>query len=82
MLTGANMQNTDIKGDGPGKYDAVCTVARGMVNAKSCIVIIHEGIFGSGFSVQAEESVIDQLPEMLENMAKQIRATNAKTRAH
>lgn len=74
---------TDTKGAGPGKYDAVCTVARGMTDAKACIVIIHEGCMGSGFAVQTtDESIIEKLPEMLENMAKEIRQTNIKTRAH
>lgn len=74
------MQNidTNIKGAGPGKYDAVCTVARGMTNAKACIVIIQDGIYGSGFSVQAEEHILGQVPDMLEHMAKQIRETNVK----
>jgi len=74
---------TDIKGAGPGKYDAVCSVAREMASATAAIVIIHDGLFGSGFSVQTtDESIIEKLPEMLENMAEEIRQTNIKTRAH
>jgi hypothetical protein len=40
---------------GPGKYDAVCTVAREATKAEAAIVIIINGDKGSGFSVQGDE---------------------------
>lgn len=58
---------------GEGKYDAICTVARGMADADGAIVIIFGGSYGSGFSVQAPLEIQQNLPALLENMAGQIR---------
>lgn len=69
---------TDMTGIGPGKYDEVCTVARGMTKAKAVIVIVFDGINGSGFSVQAEDCMVTHLPELLERLATDIRAINQK----
>jgi hypothetical protein len=43
--------------------------------AKGCILIILDGEKGSGFSCQADPLTTLQLPEILEGMAKDIRAT-------
>lgn len=58
---------------GPGKYDYLCTFVRENAKAKGALVIILDGDKGSGFSCQADLAVALQLPEMLENIAKQIR---------
>ena len=62
---------------GPGKYDDLCTVVRTATGAPVVAVIIFGGTRGSGFSVQMEErhaGFIARLPDMLEEMAKQIRS--------
>lgn len=61
-----------MKGD-PGKYDAICTVARETAHAEGVIVVIIKGDHGSGFSVQGTLELNYQLPDILEFMAKQIR---------
>ena len=58
---------------GPGKYDDLCTHVREETQAHCAIVIVLGGTRGSGFSVQAELSAQLALPELLEDMAKQIR---------
>jgi hypothetical protein len=59
---------------GPGKYDELCTLVREQAKARAAIVIIIGGDKGSGFSVQAEDTQASAvLPDLLENMAKQIR---------
>lgn len=58
---------------GPGKYDDLCTLVRQKAKAKGALVIILDGEKGSGFSCQADLVVTLRLPEMLENIAKQIR---------
>ena len=58
---------------GEGKYDAICTVARGMAEADGAVVIIFNGMYGGGFSVQAPLEIQAKLPEILETMAAQIR---------
>ncbi len=73
------MSNKDNSGMGPGKYDAVCTVARGMSDAKAAIVIIFDGINGSGFSVQSEDCMVTKIPELLEKLATDIREINQKS---
>ena len=63
-----------MKTNGPGKYDAIATAAREVTNADAIVLIIANGIYGNGFSVQAmNPEFVEKLPDMLEAMAKQIR---------
>lgn len=59
---------------GPGKYDDLCTKVRDEANALGAIIIVINGEKGSGFSVQADLHTTLELPDLLENIAKQIRA--------
>lgn len=59
---------------GPGKYDDVCTEIRTKTNAQGVVVIILKGNKGDGFSMQADPVTTAALPEMLESIARQIRA--------
>jgi hypothetical protein len=58
---------------GPGKYDDLCTLVRTRTLARGAIVIVLDGVKGSGFSVQADEEITRHLPELLEEMIPQIR---------
>ena len=62
---------------GPGKYDDVCTMVTKKVGigeqGGGVVVIILGGNKGSGFSCQADLRTTLLLPDMLENIAKQIR---------
>lgn len=57
----------------PGKYDNLCTLVREKSKAKGAIVIIFDGTKGHGFSVQAPPIILNDLPEILEDIAKTIR---------
>ena len=59
---------------GPGKYDDLCTAARRAADADGAILMIIDGARGSGFSAQLDPRNLDTLPEMLEEMARRIRA--------
>ncbi|MGF6641804.1 hypothetical protein [Paraburkholderia sp. MM6662-R1] len=59
---------------GPGKYDEFCTDARVRTKAEGAILLILNGSRGSGFSVQADLMTQLRLAEILETMARQIRA--------
>lgn len=59
---------------GPGKYDDEATTARETANARGVALIVIQGKHGSGFSVQIDAGGLVLLPEMLEKMAKEIRA--------
>jgi hypothetical protein len=59
---------------GPGKYDAICTEVRERTKAQGAIVIIFHGEHGSGFEVQADLATQLALPDILEAMARQMRA--------
>ena len=69
---------------GPGKYDDVCTMVRqqvgigGDVLAGGVIVIVFGGNKGSGFSCQADPATTLALPDILERVARQIRATQLR----
>ncbi len=58
---------------GPGKYDELCTQARVKAKADGAVVIIINGERGSGFSVQGDLMLQASLPDVLENVAAQIR---------
>jgi hypothetical protein len=58
---------------GPGKYDDLCTLVREKAKADGAIVIIIRGEYGGGFSCQADLATTAALPDILENIAKQMR---------
>lgn len=58
---------------GPGKYDDICTNARLQAQAEGAVLIIASGKEGSGFSVQGPMRLHATLPDVLEQMAEQIR---------
>lgn len=58
---------------GPGKYDKLCTALRKQTRAKAAIIIIIDGQHGSGFSCQADLITTVELPELLEQIARDIR---------
>jgi hypothetical protein len=66
---------------GPGKYDDVCTMVTKQVGigekGGGVIVIVLGGNKGSGFSCQADLRTTLLLPDMLEDIAKQIRASGS-----
>lgn len=59
---------------GPGKYDHLATSVREAAQADGVIVIVFNGLFGTGFSVQGPMELTANLPDILEQMAHQIRA--------
>lgn len=60
--------------NGPGKYDNLCTDVRERSGAVGAVVVIVGGQHGHGFSVQAPPELLASLPQMLEMVAKQMRA--------
>lgn len=63
--------------EGPGKYDAVCTMARELTEAACAIVIVFGGRRGDGFSVQVDSRIARELgpkslARILRDMASQI----------
>lgn len=59
---------------GPGKYDNLATMVREATEAQGVVLIVVGGLAGNGFSCQADLATTARLPDMLEHMAKQIRA--------
>jgi len=64
---------------GPGKYDDACTLVRQHAgiddnSGGGVIVIVLGGKRGNGFSCQADAATTLRLPDLLEEMARQIRA--------
>jgi hypothetical protein len=60
---------------GPGKYDDLCTYVRERSGGEAAIVIVIGGSKGNGFSMQFNNlAAMLQLADMLQQMAKQIRA--------
>jgi methylmalonyl-CoA mutase cobalamin-binding subunit len=58
---------------GPGKYDDACTQVREQLQADGVMLVVFGGNKGSGFSVQGGLALIVTLPDMLEDMARQMR---------
>jgi hypothetical protein len=63
---------------GPGKYDHLCTLARERTGAAGVILLVMHGDQGSGFSCQADAATTMALPDILERIAADIRATIAE----
>jgi hypothetical protein len=63
---------------GPGKYDDLCTYVSEKVgitvSGGGVILIVLGGNKGNGFAVQADLQTTLAIPDMLENIAAQIRA--------
>lgn len=57
---------------GPGKYDVFCSQVRQDAYAEAVILIVMNGVLGSGFSVQAPQRMSEMIPQMLRNVAQQI----------
>jgi hypothetical protein len=61
---------------GPGKYDAICTLAREQAEAEAALLLILGGNKGSGFSVQVQVQanmvLLRALPALLRDVADQI----------
>ena len=65
-----------MNGNGPGKYDYLCTYVREMSRAQCALVIVINGDKGSGFSLQMVEDAMfdpDKVATLLENTARSIR---------
>lgn len=60
--------------NGPGKYDDLATLVRESTQASGVAVIVVGGTKGAGFAVQGVEHFIYKLPDVLEDMARSIRA--------
>jgi hypothetical protein len=58
---------------GPGKYDDACTQAREHTKATAVLLIVFEGKDGSGFSYQGDLLHLAAVPDILENVAAEIR---------
>ena len=61
---------------GPGKYDDLATIVReraGIGDQGGVIVIVMGGNKGNGFACQTDLVTMLRMPDMLENIARQIR---------
>lgn len=66
---------------GPGKYDDLATLVRVRSNASAVLVIVIGGDKGEGFSFQGDLMALHAVPDLLEVVARSIRASeggNAK----
>jgi hypothetical protein len=59
--------------DGPGKYDFFCTMVRQRTRARGVILIVLDGHLGNGMSAQIDGAIVDQVPALLEQVARDIR---------
>jgi hypothetical protein len=65
---------------GPGKYDDLATLVReraGITEDGGVIVIVLGGNRGNGFACQADLRTTLLLPDLLEDMARQIRESGS-----
>lgn len=56
---------------GPGKYDAICTKVREETGGSVLLIVIN-GIYGGGFSVQATPDVVARVCDILRKTADDI----------
>lgn len=61
---------------GPGVYDPACTILRKETMAESVVMIVVNGVLGSGFSVQStDQEFAKKIPRLLRSVADEIEAT-------
>ena len=60
---------------GPGVYDVECTQIRTSTGARAVLLIVLGGQRGDGFSCQADLVTTVMLPDILERVAREIRAS-------
>lgn len=66
---------------GPSKYDDLCTAVREKVNAEGAVIIVIRGSRGSGFACQVTLPTMEVLPDLLETIARDMRADFEKAKA-
>ena len=64
---------------GPGKYDDLCTHVREQAGVSeqeggAVVLVVVGGEHGNGFCCQCDMETMSRLPDMLESVAKQMRA--------
>ena len=64
----------------PGRYDDLATYCREQAKAIGVIVMVFDGEKGSGFSVQIPEGLMPVIPDVLDEIASQIRKDQEGTR--
>jgi hypothetical protein len=57
---------------GLGKYDSLCTVARESTMAEGVLLIVINGVYGSGFSAQVTPEILANVSEFLRRTADDI----------
>lgn len=57
---------------GPGKYDDLATAARSAAHAEGVVLIVFNGLLGTGFTTQAPLDVQLRLPAVLRAVADSI----------
>lgn len=57
---------------GPGKYDKALKIALRLCVAHQGILIVLDGAKGAGFSAHLEGGVVEQIPEMLRQVARSL----------
>ena len=60
---------------GPGVYDQECTLVREKTEARGVLLIVLGGDRGDGFSCQADLFTTLALPDILERVAREMRAS-------
>lgn len=64
---------------GPGKYDDLCTEAREKAKASTLILIVKDGIYGNGFSIQISNlNDLFALPLVLRQLADEVEHDNKR----
>jgi hypothetical protein len=63
---------------GPGKYHDEAQALRRQVQAESLVVIVTNGVKGSGFEIQADFDFLVVLPDVLRHVAREIEQSLAR----
>jgi hypothetical protein len=69
-------RNQPVVEAGPGKYDDEATLVRCATSASCVGLIVIGGNRGTGFAVQGSTEFVLALPDLLEALARGIRAQN------
>ncbi|MFG6466341.1 hypothetical protein [Roseateles sp. BYS87W] len=60
----------------PGKYSDLCNEVHAKAEANGTVVVVHDGMFGNGFSAMGSPEFCMALPQILRHVADQLEADN------
>lgn len=67
---------------GGGRYEATCASVHQSTQGRATLVIVVDGVNGTGFSVKAEAGILEKLPDFLRLTADSMDADRRRAKGN